>query len=115
MIPRYTRPAMGRIWEDENKYRKWLEVELAATTILEEDGVVPADAAREIRERADLSVERIEEIEDEVRHDVIAFTTAVGEHVGEASRYFHYGLTSSDVLDTAVERCSPTDSGFMIS
>ena len=102
MIPRYTRPAMGRIWEDENKYRKWLEVELAATTILEEDGVVPAAAAREIRERADFSVERIEEIEDEVRHDVIAFTTTVAEHVGEASRYFHYGLTSSDVVDTAM-------------
>ena len=102
MIPRYTRPAMGRIWEEENKYRKWLEVELAATSVLEEDGVVPADAAKEISERADISVERIEEIEAEVRHDVIAFTTTVAEYVGESSRYFHYGLTSSDVVDTAL-------------
>ncbi len=102
MIPRYTRPAMGRIWEEENKYRKWLEVELAATSVLEQDGVVPADAAKEIFERADISVERIEEIEAEVRHDVIAFTTTVAEYVGESSRYFHYGLTSSDVVDTAL-------------
>ena len=102
MIPRYTRPVMGRIWEEENKYRKWLEVELAATSVLEADGVVPTDAAKEIRERADFSVERIEEIEAEVRHDVIAFTSTVAEHVGESSRYFHYGLTSSDVVDTAL-------------
>ena len=102
MIPRYTRPVMGRIWEEENKYRKWLEVELAATSVLEEDGVVPTDVAKEIRERADFSVERIEEIEAEIRHDVIAFTSTVAEHVGESSRYFHYGLTSSDVVDTAL-------------
>ena len=102
MIPRYTRPAMGRIWEEENKYRQWLAVELAATSVLEEDGVVPADAAKEIRDRANFSVERIEEIEAEVRHDVIAFTSSVAEHVGESSRYFHYGLTSSDVVDTAL-------------
>ncbi len=102
MIPRYTRPRMGRIWEDDHRYRKWLEVELAATGVLEGEGIVPAEAAREIRERADFSVERIQEIEDEVRHDVIAFTTAVAEHVGPQSRYFHYGLTSSDVLDTAM-------------
>jgi adenylosuccinate lyase len=93
---------MGRIWEDENKYRKWLEVELAATRVLEADGIVPSEAARQIRERADFSLARIQEIEDEVRHDVIAFTTAVAEQVGEASRYFHYGLTSSDVVDTAM-------------
>lgn len=102
MIPRYTRPEMGRIWEEENKYRKWLEVELAATSVLEADGVVPAGAARQIRERADFSVERIQAIEAEVHHDVIAFTTSVAEHVGSASRYFHYGLTSSDVVDTAL-------------
>jgi len=93
---------MGRIWEEENKYRQWLEVELAATSVLEADGVVPAEAARQIREHAGFSVERIQEIEAEVRHDVIAFTTSVAEHVGEASRYFHYGLTSSDVVDTAM-------------
>lgn len=93
---------MGRIWEDENKYRRWLDVELAATSVLEEDGVVPHEAARQIRERANFSVERINEIEAEVRHDVIAFTTSVAEAVGEAARYFHYGLTSSDVVDTAM-------------
>ncbi len=102
MIPRYTRPVMGRIWEEENRYRKWLEVEFAATSVLEEDGVVPSDAAQEIRERANFTVERIEEIEAEVRHDVIAFTSSVAEHVGASSRYFHYGLTSSDVVDTAL-------------
>jgi adenylosuccinate lyase len=93
---------MGRIWTEENKYRKWLEVELASTSVLEADGVVPEAEAGEIRERADFSLARIEEIEAEVRHDVIAFTTAVAERVGPASRYFHYGLTSSDVVDTAM-------------
>ena len=102
MIPRYTRPEMGRIWEDESKYGWWLEVELAATSVLEAEGVVPSEAAQEIRDKAAFSVDRIDEIEAEVRHDVIAFTTAVAEHVGPASRYFHYGLTSSDVLDTAM-------------
>ena len=102
MIPRYTRPEMGRIWEEENKYRKWLDVELAATSVLEADGVVPPEAANEIREKANFSVERILEIEAETRHDVIAFTTTVAEHVGPAARYFHYGLTSSDVVDTAM-------------
>jgi adenylosuccinate lyase len=105
---------MGRIWEEENRYRKWLEVELAATRVLEADGVVPPDAARQIRERADFSVERIQEIEDEVRHDVIAFTTAVAEHVGEASRYFHYGLTSSDVVDTAMALQVKEASGILL-
>ncbi len=93
---------MGRIWEDDNKYRKWLDVELASTAVLEDEGVVPPDAANEIREKADFSVDRILEIEAETRHDVIAFTTAVAEFVGPASRYFHYGLTSSDVVDTAL-------------
>jgi adenylosuccinate lyase len=102
LIPRYTRPEMGRIWEDENKYRKWLDVELAATGVLEAEGIVPPDAARDIREKADFSVDRILEIEAETRHDVIAFTTAVAEFVGPSSRYFHYGLTSSDVVDTAM-------------
>jgi adenylosuccinate lyase len=93
---------MGRIWEDETKYRKWLEVELASTAVLEAEGVVPHEAANEIREKADFSVDRILEIEAETRHDVIAFTTNVAEYVGPASRYFHYGLTSSDVVDTAM-------------
>lgn len=106
MIERYTRPAMGAIWNDENKYRQWLNVELAASEVLAEHGEVPAEAARSLREHAGFSVERINEIEREVRHDVIAFTTAVAETLkakghGEASRWLHYGLTSNDVVDTA--------------
>ena len=101
MIPRYTRPEMARIWSDENRFRTWLAVEVAATETLAEAGMVPKDAARAIRERADFRVERIHEIEAEVRHDVIAFTTAVAEIVGPHARWFHYGLTSNDVVDTA--------------
>ena len=106
MIARYTRPAMGRIWSDENKFQKWLEVELAASEVLAEQGEVPAEAAKQLREHAGVTVERIMEIEKEVRHDVIAFTTCVAETmkakgVGEASRWLHYGLTSNDVVDTA--------------
>src|SRR5256884_1553422 len=102
MIPRYTRPRMGRIWEDQNKYQRWLDVELAVVETLADEGVVPRDAAEEIKARASFSVDRINEIEAEVKHDVIAFTTSVSEYVGPASRYFHFGLTSSDVLDTAM-------------
>ena len=101
MIPRYTRPDMGRIWSDENRFRTWLAVEVAATETLAEAGLVPKDAAQAIRERADFNVDRIQEIEAEVRHDVIAFTTAVAEIVGPQARWFHYGLTSNDVVDTA--------------
>jgi adenylosuccinate lyase len=101
VIPRYTRPEMGRIWSDENRFRTWLAVEVAATETLAEAGLVPKDAARAIRERADFDLERIQEIEAEVRHDVIAFTTAVAEIVGPQARWFHYGLTSNDVVDTA--------------
>ena len=101
MIPRYTRPEMGLIWSDENRFRTWLAVEVAATETLAEVGMVPKEAARAIRERADFSVERIHAIEAEVRHDVIAFTTAVAEIVGPHARWFHYGLTSNDVVDTA--------------
>ena len=85
MIPRYTRPEMARIWSDENRFRTWLAVEVAATETLAEAGIVPKDAAKAIRERADFHVERIHEIEAEVRHDVIAFTTAVAEIVGPQS------------------------------
>ena len=102
MIPRYTRPRMGRIWEDQNKYRRWLDVELAVTETLAQEGIIPRDAAAEIKTRAAFSVDRINEIEAEVKHDVIAFTQSVAEYVGPASRYFHFGLTSSDVLDTAM-------------
>jgi adenylosuccinate lyase len=101
LIPRYTRPEMGRIWSDENRFRTWLAVEVAATETLAEAGMVPKDAARAIRERADFNVSRIAEIEAEVRHDVIAFTTAVAEIVGPHARWFHYGLTSNDVVDTS--------------
>src|SRR6476661_1020839 len=92
---------MGRIWSDENRFRTWLAVEVAATETLAEAGMVPKDAARAIRERADFNLDRIAEIEAEVRHDVIAFTTAVAEIVGPHARWFHYGLTSNDVVDTA--------------
>ena len=101
MISRYTRPEMGRIWNEDNRFRTWLAVEVAATEALAEAGLVPKDAAKAIRERADFRLERIQEIEAEVRHDVIAFTTAVAEIVGPHARWFHYGLTSNDVVDTA--------------
>ena len=101
MISRYTRPDMGRIWSDENRFRTWLTVEVAATETLAEAGMVPKDAAKAIRKRADFDLQRIHEIEAEVRHDVIAFTTAVAEIVGPEARWFHYGLTSNDVVDTA--------------
>jgi adenylosuccinate lyase len=106
LIDRYTRPAMGRIWSDEKKYRCWLEVEAAASAVLAEDGVIPAAAAEAIATKAGFSVARIQEIEAEVKHDVIAFTTAVAANLKaqglEAeSRWLHYGLTSNDVVDTA--------------
>jgi len=106
LIERYTRPAMGRIWTDENKYRCWLLVESAASTVLAEAGVIPAVAAEAIASKAGFSVARIQEIEAEVKHDVIAFTTAVAENLkaqglGEQSRWLHYGLTSNDIVDTA--------------
>src|ERR1041385_203776 len=92
---------MGRIWSDENKFRQWLAVEIAATETLAEAGIVPRSAARAIRRKGDFEVARIHEIEAEVKHDVIAFTTAVAEKVGPESRWLHYGLTSNDVVDTA--------------
>ena len=106
MIDRYTRPAMGRIWSDENKYRCWLEVESAASAVLAEDGVIPVDAANAIATKAGFSVARIQEIEAEVKHDVIAFTTCVAESLKNQgldaqSRWLHFGLTSNDVVDTA--------------
>ncbi|MGC1783858.1 MAG: adenylosuccinate lyase [Acidobacteriaceae bacterium] len=101
MIDRYTCPAMGRIWTEENKYRMWLEVEVASSETLAEFGIVPKLAAQAIRERGSIDVARIQQIEAEVRHDVIAFTTAVAEKIGPESRWLHYGLTSNDVVDTA--------------
>ena len=106
MIPRYTRPRLGEIWSDQNKFRQWLEVELVASEVLAELGEVPSDAARALRRHADFDLARMEAIEAEVRHDVIAFLTSVSEKMAEAgaarhSRWLHYGLTSNDVVDTA--------------
>jgi adenylosuccinate lyase len=106
MIQRYTRPAMGGIWSDLHKYECWLEVELAASEALAELGEVPLEAAQALRAHAGFELKRIQEIEAEVKHDVIAFTTAVSEtmrsrNAGEMSRWLHYGLTSNDVVDTA--------------
>lgn len=102
MIPRYTHPEMGAIWSDARRYATWLEVELAATDALAEAGLVPIEDARELRARAKFDIARIEAIEQTTQHDVIAFTTAVAEQVGPAARWLHFGLTSSDVLDTAL-------------
>jgi adenylosuccinate lyase len=101
MIQRYTHPEMGAIWSEQRRYETWLEVELAATDAMAEAGLVPADAARELRAGAAFDVHRIEEIERTTQHDVIAFTTAVAEKVGPVARWLHFGLTSSDVVDTA--------------
>ena len=106
MIGRYTRPEMGAVWSDRNKFRQWLEVELAASESLAEMGIVPAEDARLLREHASFDVARIAEIEKQTRHDVIAFTTAVAESMAraghaESSRWLHYGLTSNDIVDTA--------------
>jgi adenylosuccinate lyase len=101
LIARYTRPEMGAIWTEENKFRQWLEVELVTAEVLAERGEIPAEAARAMRARARFDVKRIGEIEAEVKHDVVAFTTAVAENLGPESRYLHYGLTSNDVVDTA--------------
>jgi len=102
MIDRYTRPTMGAIWEDENKYRIWLEIETLAVEAQAELGEVPAEAARAVRERGSFDVAKILEIEETTKHDVIAFLTNVAEYVGEPSRYVHLGMTSSDVLDTCL-------------
>ena len=101
MISRYTNPEMGRIWSDQRKYETWLQVELATVDAMARAGIVPEEAAREIRARAAFNIDRIEEIEQVTQHDVIAFTTAVGERVGPSARWIHFGLTSSDVIDTA--------------
>jgi adenylosuccinate lyase len=101
MISRYTHPEMGRIWSDERRYQSWLQVEIAAADAMARAGIVPREAAREIAARARFDIARIEEIEKTTQHDVIAFTTAVQEHVGPSGRWIHFGMTSSDVIDTA--------------
>jgi adenylosuccinate lyase len=102
MIPRYSRPEMARLWSDENRFATWLEVEIAATEVLVERGTVPKEALAAIKAKARFDVARIEEIEKEVQHDVIAFVSCVAESVGPEGRWLHYGLTSSDVVDTAL-------------
>src|SRR5581483_2229356 len=92
MIPRYTRPQMASVWSERSRFENWLRVELAATETLARAGIVPADAAAALRARADFTVERIHELEAELRHDVLAFTTAVAEKVGPEARWLHYGL-----------------------
>lgn len=101
MIERYTRPDMGAVWTDENRFQKWLDVEIAVCEVHADMGTIPRDAVDKIKHTAKFSVERINEIERLTRHDVIAFTTALAENIGPESRFVHYGLTSSDVVDTA--------------
>src|SRR5438477_12388116 len=101
MIGRYTLPEMGALWSEETKFQKWLEVELAVCEVHAEMGTIPREALEQIKSRAKFSVERINEIEKTTNHDVIAFTTNLAENIGEAARFVHYGLTSSDVVDTA--------------
>src|SRR5688500_11956189 len=101
MIDRYTLPEMGALWSEQSKFQKWLEVELAVCEVHAEMGTIPADAVAEIKSRVSFSVDRINEIETVTHHDVIAFTTNLAENIGEASRFVNYGLTSSDVVDTA--------------
>lgn len=101
MIARYTRPAMAAIWSEQQKFNNWLRVELAATAALARAGVVPTSAADVLQQKASFTIERIHQIEAETRHDVLAFTTAVAEAVGPEARWLHYGLTSTDVVDTA--------------
>src|SRR5215510_420817 len=101
MIARYTHPEMGRIWSDQRRYETWLLVETAAAEAMAAAGIVPPEAAHDIREKGAFDVARIEEIERTTQHDVIAFTTSVAEHVGPSARWLHFGMTSSDVIDTA--------------
>lgn len=102
MIPRYTRSEMGRVWTDQRKFESWLAIELLVCEALSELGQIPAEAVREIKKKAAFNVERINEIEKVTKHDVIAFLTSVGDSIGPLSRYLHYGLTSSDILDTSL-------------
>jgi len=101
MITRYTRPEMAKIWSDENRYNCWLEVEILADEAWAELGEIPKEDVEKIRKNAKFTVERILEIEEETRHDVVAFTRCVSESLGEEKKWVHYGLTSTDVVDTA--------------
>ena len=103
MIQRYTHPEMGAIWSDRRRYETWLLVETAAAEAMADAGIIPPEAARDIRQRGAFDIARIEDIERTTQHDVIAFTTAVAEHVGPSARWLHFGLTSSDVTATNLE------------
>src|SRR6516165_8042185 len=102
MVPRYSRPEMTRIWSPENRFRIWFEIEAHACDAQAALGIIPESAARAVRERGTFEIERIEEIERETRHDVIAFLTNLADHVGTEARFVHQGMTSSDVLDTCL-------------
>src|SRR4051794_6876238 len=101
MIGRYTRPEMGAIWTEENRFKAWLEVEILACEAWSELGIIPKEDVKLLRENSSFDIERIAEIEVETRHDVVAFTRAVSETLGEERKWVHYGLTSTDVVDTA--------------
>ena len=115
MIPRYTHPDMGRIWGDQRKYDTWLRVEVAAAEAMAATGLIPAEAARAIAACDGVLAERIDEIEQTTQHDVIAFTTAVAERVGPSARWLHFGLTSSDVLETCFGTEHPCDGWTLAS
>src|SRR4030042_700895 len=102
MIPRYTRPEMEKIWTEQRKFEIWLEIELLVCEALSPLGQIPPEAVKEIREKASFDISRINEIEKVTKHDVLAFLTSVGETIGPLSKYLHYGLTSSDILDTSL-------------
>jgi len=102
MIPRYTRPEMAKIWTEERKFETWLQIELVVCEALSKLGEIPKEAIKEIKEKATFNVDRVNELEKVTKHDVIAFLTNVGEYIGPLSRYLHYGLTSSDILDTSL-------------
>jgi adenylosuccinate lyase len=111
MIPRYSREEMSSLWSDESKYSLWLDIEILALEAMAKEGIVPESASKEVREQARFDVSRILELDARLKHDVIAFLTNVAEHIGENARYLHYGMTSSDLLDTAfsVQLCRATD------
>src|SRR5438552_3092805 len=100
MIKRYSLPEMARLWTDETKFQKWLEVEIALCEVLADLGQIPAEVATQIRKKARIKIHRIEKLEQTLRHDVVAFTTHIAEQIGNVSRYLHFGLTSTDVVDT---------------
>ena len=102
MIPRYSRPQMAAIWSDQTKYEIWLEIETLAAEAMEQLGQIPAGTSKILRERGAFDIARIDEVEREVKHDVIAFLTSVTEHAGPEARFMHQGMTSSDVLDTCL-------------